>query len=87
MSKPPFSVINNRLWLDAIFVRDYHGNDTTVYTSGSDKNGMSPPFGQEHPGIPDKNDILDMFVHVEERVPILPIHFGCLVDCRLIILG
>jgi hypothetical protein len=41
MSRPKFS-INNRLWLDAIFVRDYHGNDSTVFTAGSDKNGMSP---------------------------------------------
>src|SRR5829696_7424223 len=27
MSVPQFSVINNRLWLDALWVRDYHGND------------------------------------------------------------
>src|SRR6478735_6682558 len=26
MSQPRFSIINNRLWLDALFVRDYHGN-------------------------------------------------------------
>src|SRR5215203_5703977 len=26
MSRPSFSVVNNRLWLDALFVRDYHGN-------------------------------------------------------------
>ena len=70
MSRPTFSVINNRLWLDAIFVRDYHGNDTTVFTSGSDKNGMSPGLwtgGVQ--GIPDKNDILDMFVHVRRAGP------------------
>ena len=70
MSKPQFSIINNRLWLDAIYVRDYHGNDTTVYTSGSDKNGMSPALwtgGTQ--GIPDKNDILDMFVHVRRAGP------------------
>ena len=70
MSKPPFSVINNRLWVDAIFVRDYHGNDTTVYTSGSDKNGMSPAnWTGGIQGIPDKNDILDMFVHVRRAGP------------------
>lgn len=70
MSKPPFSIVSNRLWLDAIFVRDYHGNDTTVYTSGSDKNGMSPSLwtgGVQ--GIPDKNDILDMYVHVRRAGP------------------
>jgi len=70
MSKPQFSVVNNRLWLDAIFVRDYHGNDTTVFTSGSDKNGMSPDFWTGGiQGIPDKNDILDMFVHVRRAGP------------------
>lgn len=70
MSKPPFSIVSNRLWLDAIFVRDYHGNDTTVYTAGSDKNGMSPAaWTGGIQGIPDKNDILDMFVHVRRAGP------------------
>jgi len=70
MSRPPFSIVNNRLWLDAIFVRDYHGNDTTVYTSGSDKNGMSPGLWTGGiQGIPDKNDILDMAVHVRRAGP------------------
>src|SRR5258705_8583825 len=70
MSKPPFSIINNRLWLDAIWVRDYHGNDTTVFTSGSDKNGMSPfNWTGGIQSIPDKNDILDMFVHIRRAGP------------------
>lgn len=70
MSKPSFSIVNNRLWLDALFVRDYHGNDTTVFTSGSDKNGMSPAFWSGGvQGIPDKNDILDMFMHVRRAGP------------------
>lgn len=65
MSKPAFSVINNRLWLDALFVRDYHGNDTTVFIAGSDKNGMSPAsWSGGVQGVPDKNDILDMYMHV-----------------------
>jgi hypothetical protein len=70
MSKPAFSIVNNRLWLDAIFIRDYHGNDTTVFTAGSDKNGMSPDYwtgGVQ--GIPDKNDILDMFMHLRRAGP------------------
>ena len=70
MSRPPFSIVNNRLWLDAIFVRDYHGNDTSVFTSGSDKNGMSPAnWTGGIQGIPDKNDILDMMVHVRRAGP------------------
>lgn len=70
MSRPTFSVVNNRLWLDAIWVRDYHGNDTTVFTAGSDKNGMSPEFwtgGVQ--SVPDKNDILDVFVHIRRAGP------------------
>ena len=65
MRFPQFSVINGRLLIDAIFIRDYHGDDTTVF-SGGNKNAMHPndwscPVSQ---GIPDKNDILDMFMHV-----------------------
>jgi len=71
MSLPTFTVFNNRVWLDALFVRDYHGSDTTVYASGSSKNGMSPvnwncPVAQS---IPDKNDILDMFMHIRRAGP------------------
>ena len=70
MSRPSFSVVNNRLWLDALFVRDYHGTDTTVFTSGSDKNGASPQFWSGGvQGIPDKNDILDMYMHVRRAGP------------------
>ncbi|MGK2860770.1 MAG: T9SS type A sorting domain-containing protein [Chitinophagaceae bacterium] len=70
MSKPPFSVVANKLWVNAIFVRDYHGNDTTVFTAGSDKNGMSPSMWTGGiQGIPDKNDILDMMVHVRRSGP------------------
>jgi hypothetical protein len=71
MRYPQFSVVNNRLLLDAIFIRDHHGDDSTVFASGSNKNGMSPvswntPVSQ---GIPDKNDILDMFMHVRRNGP------------------
>ena len=70
MSRPKFTVFNNRLWLDAIFVRDYHGNDSTVFTAGSDKNGMSPAdWTGGVQGIPDKNDILDVFMHVRRAGP------------------
>lgn len=70
MSRPAYSVVNNRLWLDALFVRDYHGNDTTVFTAGADKNGQSPQFWSGGiQGIPDKNDILDMMMHVRRAGP------------------
>lgn len=69
MRYPQFSVVNGRLLIDAIFIRDHHGDDSTVFASGSNKNGMNPntwttPVSQ---GIPDKNDILDMFMHVRRE--------------------
>src|SRR5690606_10293032 len=55
---------------DAIFVRDYHGNDTTVFTAGADKNGMSPEFWTGGiQSVHDKNDILDIMVHVRRAGP------------------
>jgi len=66
MSYPVLSTVNGHLLLDAAFVRDFHGDDSTVFASGGNKNGETPanwncPVAQ---GIPDKNDILDMMVHV-----------------------
>ncbi len=71
MRFPAFSVVNNRMLIDAVFTRDYHGDDSTIFASGSNKNGMSPvdwscPVSQS---IPDKNDILDMMVHVRRAGP------------------
>ncbi|MEO6539199.1 MAG: T9SS type A sorting domain-containing protein, partial [Ferruginibacter sp.] len=71
MRPAPYSVINNRLVLDAIFHRDFHGTDSTVFAAGSNKNGDSPfdwscPVAQN---IPDKNDILDAFTHVRRAGP------------------
>lgn len=71
MRFPQFSVVNNRLLIEAIFIRDHHGDDSTVFASGSNKNGMSPdlwscPVSQ---GIPDKTDILDMMMHVRRDGP------------------
>jgi hypothetical protein len=71
MRYPQYTVVNNRLLMDAIMIRDYHGDDSTVFASGSNKNGDNPsdwqcPVSQ---GIPDKNDILDMFLHIRRAGP------------------
>jgi len=71
MRFPPYTVVNNRLLVDAYFVRDYHGDDSTIFASGSNKNGMSPadwscPVSQS---IPDKNEILDIMIHVRKAGP------------------
>jgi hypothetical protein len=70
MNRPPYSIVNNRLWLDALFVRDYHGTDTTVFSTGSSKNGQSPAdwIGTIQ-GVPDKNEILDIMMHVRRQGP------------------
>ena len=70
MRYPPYSLMNNKRIIDAVFIRDYHGDDSTVFASGN-KNGMSPanwntPVSQS---VPDKNEILDMFVHVRREGP------------------
>jgi Secretion system C-terminal sorting domain len=71
MAFPGYTIVNNRLLLDATYYRDYHGTDSTVYASGSNKNGMNPgvwstPVAQS---IPDKNDILEAMVHVRRAGP------------------
>ncbi|RYY26599.1 MAG: T9SS type A sorting domain-containing protein [Chitinophagaceae bacterium] len=71
MKHPQFSIVNNKMLVDGVFIRDHHGDDSTVFASGSNKNGMSPaawttPSSQS---IPDKNDILDMFMHVRRDGP------------------
>ena len=71
MNVPAYTLVNNKLAIDAVFIRDYHGNDSTTFASGANKNGMSPqswscPITQN---IPDKNDILDMMVHVRRAGP------------------
>jgi hypothetical protein len=71
MRFPAYTVLNNRLLIDAVFTRDYHGDDSTIFASGSNKNGMNPsmwscPVSQS---VPDKNEILDMMVHVRRAGP------------------
>lgn len=71
MAYPQFSVVNNRLLYDAYFYRDYHGFDSTNYANGSSKNGMSPGNWSTSSvqNITDKNDILDMMMHIRRTGP------------------
>ncbi|HEV7329800.1 MAG TPA: T9SS type A sorting domain-containing protein [Flavisolibacter sp.] len=65
MRVAPYTVVNNRLWLDALYVRDFHGADQTVFVQGSSKNGMSPAeWGGTIQSVPDKNEILDVMMHL-----------------------
>jgi hypothetical protein len=70
MNVPPFTVVNNRIWYDAMWIRDHHGKDSTVFSSGSNKNGDSPAsWTGAIQAIPDKNDILDVFMHMRRAGP------------------
>ena len=70
MAYPAYSIVNNRMLIDAVFIRDYHGTDSTIFKSGN-KNGMSPQFWATPvaQSVPDKNEILDMMVHVRRAGP------------------
>ncbi|MEP6847139.1 MAG: T9SS type A sorting domain-containing protein [Panacibacter sp.] len=71
MAFKPYTIVNNRMMLDAVFHRDYHGDDSTVFASGSNKNGQTPATwtAPQSQSIPDKNDILDAMVHVRRAGP------------------
>src|SRR5438045_1786326 len=67
MRVPQLSIINNKLWVDAIYIRDYNGQaggDSTAFVS-SNKNAQSPGIWTGgNSSVLDKNDISDMFIHV-----------------------
>ena len=68
MSVPLFAKMNGRLWLDAVYGRDYIATsplfDSTVFTIAA-KNGDNPGnwFGGKS-NIPDKDDLLDVYAHM-----------------------
>jgi hypothetical protein len=68
MSVPLFSKINGRLWLDAVYGRDFVATsplfDSTVFSIAA-KNGDNPVnwLGGTS-NIPDKNDLLDVYAHM-----------------------
>ncbi len=76
MNYPVHSQIDgSKTLIDAMFVRDYHNVDSTVFALGSNKNGMSPAnWGcPDYNSVPDKNDILDAYVHIRREGPTLTI--------------
>ncbi|HWJ02365.1 MAG TPA: hypothetical protein VNU93_01725, partial [Verrucomicrobiae bacterium] len=72
MRVPQLSVINNRLWIDAVYIRDYNGQaggDSTAFVI-SNKNGDNPAdWDGGVTSVLDKNDISDMMVHVRRAGP------------------
>jgi hypothetical protein len=70
MIYPPFTLLDNRLLIDAVYIRDYHGVDSTCFAI-SNKNGDDPSSWNTAvaSNIPDKNDILETYVHVRRAGP------------------
>lgn len=72
MSVPQMSVVNNRLWIDAVYIRDYNGQaggDSTAFVT-SNKNGDNPAIWNGGvTSVLDKNDIAEMMVHVKRAGP------------------
>lgn len=71
MSAPYYSTVNGRLWLDALYTRDYIvtavATDTTTFTGGK-KNGDDPgSWGGVASSIPDKTDLVDAFAHMRRN--------------------
>jgi len=68
MSVPLYSKMNGKLWLDAVYGRDYISTsplfDSTVFSIAA-KNGDNPTnwLGGSS-NIPDKNDLLDVYAHM-----------------------
>lgn len=59
MAYKRFSVLNNRLYLDAKYIRDFHKTDYTAYIT-SNKNGQNPMVWQGGQSqVLGKNDIMD----------------------------
>lgn len=72
MRVPQFSIVNNRLWIDAVYIRDYNGQaggDSTAFVT-SNKNGDSPSDWEGGiTSVLDKNDIAEMMIHVKRAGP------------------
>lgn len=72
MSVPQMTPVGSRLWIDAVYIRDYNGQvtyDSTAFDVRSNKNGDSPAdwLGGAKNLITPKNDIFDMMVHVRRN--------------------
>jgi hypothetical protein len=73
MSVPLFSVINGKLWLDAVYGRDYIASnsmvDSTAFSFAS-KNGDDPSnWGGGITNFPDKDDLLEVYAHMRRDGP------------------
>jgi hypothetical protein len=69
MIAPLYGKVNNRLWLDGIYFRDYVISDSSSFSGGS-KNGDDPAnWSTGTTAVPSKSDLLDVFAHMRRDGP------------------
>jgi hypothetical protein len=72
MAVPLYTNVNGRIWLDAIYTRDYitglsGSTDSSTFTGG-DKNGDDPAnWNGTASSIPDKTDLIDVYGHMRRN--------------------
>jgi hypothetical protein len=69
MSQPLYTNVNGKIWLDAVYTRDYvtGSTDTTTF-SGGGKNGDDPAnWHGIASSIPDKTDLVDVYAHMRRN--------------------
>ncbi|HEX9955975.1 MAG TPA: hypothetical protein VGA96_01925, partial [Fibrella sp.] len=64
MATPNYTVVNNRLWLDGLYIRDNNKTDSSAFLT-SNKNGDNPATSWTAgvSQVTPKNDIIDAYVH------------------------
>jgi hypothetical protein len=71
MSTSYYTTVNGKLWMDALYGRDYIVNGTSTDTTtfpGGRKNGDDPAsWGGVASSIPDKTDLVDAFAHMRRN--------------------
>lgn len=69
MSLPLYTNVNGKIWLDAVYTRDYvtGATDTTTFAGGG-KNGDDPAnWHGIASSIPDKTDLVDVYAHMRRN--------------------
>jgi hypothetical protein len=69
MSQPLYTNVNGKIWLDAVYTRDYitGSTDTTTFAGGG-KNGDDPANWRGlASSIPDKTDLVDVYAHMRRN--------------------
>jgi hypothetical protein len=72
MSAPLYTKLNNTMWLDAVYCRDYikldsNHVDTTAFTTSCKNAGDPTTWLGGAAGVSNKNDLLDVYTHMRRN--------------------